>query len=140
ACRLGSNTEMALQLWHLTCRLSAFQPRASSVMPRNAATRSCSTMPPVAASSLAGLSVPQNGQISFCFAGFQTASPPHAGHANLEIAAVSSMPTGEGLLTQRVSDDPPHAVGLFLHRHRLHHRFPLRKSAAKEEDHEVAWR
>jgi hypothetical protein len=41
---------------------------------------------------LAGDSVPQNGQISFCLAGFQMASPPHAGHANLEIAAASAMP------------------------------------------------
>jgi len=45
--------------------------------------------PPVAASSFAGDSVPQNGHTSFCFAGFQLASPPQAGQANLEIAAVS---------------------------------------------------
>ena len=80
---------MALQLWHLTWRTSAFQPRVSSARPRSAAARSCSTMPPVVTSSLAGDSVPQNGQISFCLAGFQTACPPQAGHANLEIAAVS---------------------------------------------------
>ncbi len=46
-------------------------------------------MAPVAALSFAGDSVPQNGQTSFCFAGFHTASPPQAGHANFEIAAVS---------------------------------------------------
>ena len=46
-------------------------------------------MLPVAASSFAGDSVPQNGQMSFCLAGFQVASPPHAGHANFPIAAVS---------------------------------------------------
>ena len=46
-------------------------------------------MPPVVTSSLAGDSVPQNGQISFCLAGFQTACPPQAGQANLEIAVVS---------------------------------------------------
>src|SRR6478672_9123043 len=58
-------------------------------MPRNAATRSCSTTLPVPSRSLAGDSVPQNGHTSFCLAGFQIASPPQAGHANFWIADVS---------------------------------------------------
>ena len=32
--------------------------------------------------SVAGDTVPQNGQTSACFAGFQCASAPHAGQAN----------------------------------------------------------
>ena len=43
---------------------------------------------PVAA-CVAGASVPQNGQTSFCRAGFHVASPPHAGHANFDSATVS---------------------------------------------------
>ena len=69
---------------------SACQPRASSVTPRSAATRSCSTIAP-AASSFAGDSVPQNGHTSFCFAGFHTASPPQAGQANFCCALSSAM-------------------------------------------------
>src|SRR5678815_4319497 len=50
-------------------------------MLRRAATRSCSTMTVSLCriSSLAGDSVPQNGQTRRCLAGFHCASPPHAG-------------------------------------------------------------
>ncbi len=82
-----------MQLRHLTCRLSACQPRASSPMPRSALTRSCSTIVP-AAPSFAGDSVPQNGQTSFCFAGFHVASPPQAGHANFDSATVADISPG----------------------------------------------
>src|ERR1019366_124776 len=69
-------------LWHLTEVLAACQPRCEPGMPRNAATRSCSTMisSPVAESSAcAGDVVPQNGQTSSFLAGFHCASPPHDG-------------------------------------------------------------
>jgi hypothetical protein len=70
-----------LQLWQRTWRASLAKPRASSGIARIAATRSCSAITPSTASG-AGDSVPQNGQTSLAFAGFHTASPPHAGHAN----------------------------------------------------------
>src|SRR6476620_10472249 len=68
----GSNTEIALQLWHCTETFSACQPRALSGMDRSAVTRSCSTMTVVLSRcwSSTGDSVPQYGQISACLAGF----------------------------------------------------------------------
>src|SRR5215831_1321171 len=83
--RPGSKTEMAWQLWHLTEIFSACHPRWVSGMPRNAATRSCSTMTcwPLAVSCAeAGEVLPQKGQTSACLAGFHCASPPQAGHEN----------------------------------------------------------
>ena len=56
---------------------------------RSAPMRSCSTIAS-AASGFAADSVPQNGQTSRCRAGFQTASPPHAGQANFVSATVSA--------------------------------------------------
>src|SRR5690242_18676797 len=90
-------------------------------MPRSAVARSCSTTAPEL-SILAGDSVPQNGHTSFCFAGFHTASPPHAGQANLESATVSFIDEGgrAGALagsTNEVADDAPLAVRLELERH-----------------------
>ncbi len=68
-------------------------------MPRSAATRSCSTIAPVA-SILAGEIVPQNGQTSACRAGFQTASAPQAGQANF-CCAISSAPRRERRTAKR---------------------------------------
>jgi len=89
ACRDGSSTEIALQLWQRTCRASPRQPRASSGIARIAATRSCSAMTPSVGSD-AGDSVPQNGHTSLAFAGFHTASPPQDGQANFGCAACAS--------------------------------------------------
>src|SRR6185503_5320677 len=88
---------MAWQLWHLTEVLFACQPRCSSGMPRNAVTRSCSTMmvSPVAVNSVcAGDVVPQNGQTSSFLAGFHCASAPHAGHENFFWAVASGIIRG----------------------------------------------
>src|SRR6185436_15133187 len=81
--RAGSNTDTAWQLWHLTVTFSACQPRFASGTPRSAATRSCSTTTVSAprVCSVAGDSVPQNGQTSACIAAFQCASAPQAGHS-----------------------------------------------------------
>jgi hypothetical protein len=79
ATRVGSKTEMAWQLWHLTEILSAFHPRLSAVSPRNAVTRSCSSIAPEASSNRAGASVPQYGQTKACLAAFQCASAPQLG-------------------------------------------------------------
>src|SRR5207342_3208376 len=88
------NTEIAWQLWHLTAVFWACNPRAESGMARNATTRSCSTMTVAAprCSSVAGDSVPQNGQIRRCLAGFQCASAPHAGqwYSSRAVATSSS--------------------------------------------------
>src|SRR3954465_3202995 len=67
----GSNTEMALQLWHCTGTLSTCHPRALSGMDRSAVTRSCSTMTVLSSCcwSSTGDSVPQYGQINACLAG-----------------------------------------------------------------------
>ena len=69
--RSGSNTEIAWQLWHLTETFAVCHPRFASGMSRSAAARSCSTMTVSAprVCSVAGDSVPQNGQTSACFAG-----------------------------------------------------------------------
>src|SRR5450432_2030006 len=69
-------------------------------MPRNAATRSCSTITcsPVADSSAcAGETVPQNGQTRAFLAGFHCASPPQAGQENFfwAVASVISLVTHE---------------------------------------------
>ena len=85
---------MAWQLWHLTEVFFACQPRASSGMPRNAATRSCSLMtcsPAAVSSTCAGEVVPQNGQTSACLAGFHSASAPHAGQENFFWAVASGI-------------------------------------------------
>src|SRR6266516_6711741 len=85
---------MAWQLWHLTEVFFVSQPRRSSGMPRNDATRSCSTMTssPVAVSSTcAGDVVPQNGQTSAFLVGFHCASPPQAGQENFSWAVASGI-------------------------------------------------
>ncbi len=77
---------MAWQLWHLTEVFFACQPRCSSGMPRNAATKSCSltifSSPVAVSSTCAGEIVPQNGQTSDFLAGFHAASAPQAGQEN----------------------------------------------------------
>ena len=80
----GSKTEIAWQLWQRTDVFAVCQPRAESGMPRIAAARSCSTITVSAPTvfSSAGDSVPQNGQMSACLAGFQLASAPQAGQLN----------------------------------------------------------
>src|SRR5476651_2608709 len=105
-------------------------------MPRRAATRSCSTIAPVSASSLAGDVVPQNGQTSACLAGFHTASAPHAGQANFCWASSSAMDSDDRLKgsrtgsvtvaaarppasTNEIADHVPGSVGLALERHGL---------------------
>ena len=106
--RSGSNTEIAWQLWHLTETFAVCHPRFESGMSRSAAPRSCSTTTVSAprVCSVAGDSVPQNGQTSACFAGFQCASAPHAGHANF-CRAVADGPVLSKEVPERRLRDPP---------------------------------
>src|SRR3954468_11422572 len=83
-------------------------------MPRIASARSCSTMTVSAPTffSSAGDSVPQNGQMSACLAGFQFASAPHAGQLNFCRAdATCSLTARSAPSLQEVGDgrlrDPP---------------------------------
>src|SRR5215471_9123897 len=103
-------------------------------MPRNAATRSCSTILPVSLSSLAGETVPQNGQTSACLAGFQTASAPQAGQEYFCCAASSGAgaeEAGIGCIIERgrsadqIADHPPYTIGLALECDRLSRWTPL---------------
>src|SRR5215211_6317081 len=93
----ASNTETARQLWQRTEVFSAFQPCSPGSL-FSAATRSCSTttVASVRSGSWNGDSVPQNGQISACFVGFQFASAPHAGQANFSRASATSRGGGAG--------------------------------------------
>src|SRR5207253_6134648 len=75
-------------------------------MPRSALTRSCSAIAPCGA-SVTGDSVPQKGHTIFCFAGFQTASPPHDGQANFCSAVNSTMTLR--LAGDRSANEPAHA-------------------------------
>src|SRR5205809_3486506 len=77
-------------------------------MSRSADTRSCSTMTVSAprVCSVAGDSVPQNGQTSAFFAGFQCASAPHAGHAYFS-RAVADGPLLSKEFPQRRLRNPP---------------------------------
>src|SRR4051812_10545910 len=96
ATRPGSNSVMALQLWHCTDTRSDSQPFFSSGTARNAATRSCSlTTLPSAASSI-GETAPQYGQTRACCAAFQLAIAPQAGQACLSRAATSDIGGGRG--------------------------------------------
>src|SRR5262252_4924527 len=84
----GSNTEIALQLWHLTFTVSAPYPRRSSPMPERVFSRSCSVTP-AASAGLEGCSLgmkPQYGQASACFAAFHSISPPQSGQGRLPSA------------------------------------------------------
>src|SRR5215470_3002770 len=97
-------------------------------MPRSAATRSCSTILPVSLSSFAGETVQQNGHISACLPGFQTASAPQAGQEYFCCAATSGAGVAGSVIDSgkraRISTDEiphhaPYAIGLALERHRL---------------------
>src|SRR5215831_20750575 len=97
---------MAWQLWHLTQRFSACHPRLSSVIPRRAATRSCSTTLPVSESSFAGDVVPQKEHTSACLAGFHVASAPQAGQENFCCAIVSAIGwSPRQALANEIADD-----------------------------------
>src|SRR6185369_8379121 len=95
-------------------------------MLRRAATRSCSTIAVSLwrASSLAGDSVPQNGQTNRCVAGFHCASPPHAGHwyfacavTTVSAAPVSGLESGnQGLQGERETAWEPAAGSIRLRR------------------------
>jgi len=76
----------------------------------------------VCAVSVAGDSVPQNGQTSFCFAGFQTASPPQDGHANFDRATVSATPAPWRRSADEIADHAPGPVRVALE-HRTTYRF-----------------
>ena len=96
ACLAASNTLIAWHELHLIMRLPrAPQPRCSPCILRSAAARSCSTTSdaciPGIVSVAAGMgdSVPQKPQMSFCLAGFHTASPPQATQLYLLRAAFS---------------------------------------------------
>src|SRR3954454_22049664 len=66
-------------------------------MLRNAVTRQCSVISPVAAFNSTGETVPQKGQTRACFAGFHCASPPHAGQLNFFCAVTSDIANYGGL-------------------------------------------
>src|SRR5450432_1347293 len=101
-------------------------------------TRPCSTIAPVAASSVAADVVPQKGQTRACLPGCQIASAPHAGQANFSWASSSAMGADDSVIRSRagdahrrratafastlldeIADDPPDAVSLALQRYGL---------------------
>src|SRR3954451_25313504 len=77
-------------------------------MPRSADARSCSTMTVSAprVCSVAGDSVPQNGQTSARFAAFQCASAPHAGHAYFARAVADAASLSNEVAQRRAGDAP----------------------------------
>ena len=91
ATRPGSNSVIALQLWHCTETRSASQPFFSSGTARSAATRSCSLMTLPSAASSIGDTAPQYGQTRACCAAFQLAIAPQAGQECLSRAATSDI-------------------------------------------------
>ena len=136
----ASNTEIAWQLWQRTEVFGACQPRDESGMARSAAARSCSTISVSAPRvvSVAGDSVPQNGQMSACLAGFQFASAPQAGQWNFWRAdaigsvdpSASEFVTMTGLWSRR-GYFRNSASALFVMRHWAPMRLPLRSPASR---------
>ena len=103
----ASNTITARQFRHWTLFFSDCHPRRSSGISRSARTRSISWIAPVAASTAYGASVPQNGQTSFCLAGFHSACAPQAAHVCVSTAVTSGMLTdapGSGFRIRAASD------------------------------------
>src|SRR6185295_19812658 len=85
-------------------------------MSRSAETRSCSTITVSAprVCSVAGDSVPQNGHTSACFAAFQWASAPHAGHSNFCRAVADGAGLSNEVPKRRLGDPPLRADLLAL--------------------------